>query len=155
MISFLGQWEEKAFFAIKDVNSLIGILIFLSMILGGIKAFTGTLMEKRNEMFRKAIKTARITERVRGTLSHIRFVLTKWNGIARIFDRAWANGDADLVVYCDIAAAEEPILPGSFGKGAFTIPSGKWRSLPWEESELKEARREKKHSSTHLELLNM
>lgn len=51
MISFLGQWEEKAFFAIKDVNSLIGILIFLSMILGGIKAFTGTLMEKRNEMF--------------------------------------------------------------------------------------------------------
>ena len=155
MISFLGEWLEKQCFSLKDANSLIGILIFLSMILGGIKAFTRTLMEKRNEMARTTTTTAPITDRIRGTISHIRFVITEWNGIARIFDRSWQNSDADVIIYCDVAAGEEPIIAGTYGKGAFAIPSGKWRSLPWKEEELVEAMREKKHSSTHLELLNM
>ena len=155
IISFLGEWMVMKRFQLKQMNSLIGVLIFLSMILGGIKAFTGTLMEKRNEMSRNAERTAVVTQRIRATLQHIRFVITEWNGVARIFDREWNDDSADLVVFADIAASDEPILAGSYGKGAFAIPSGERRSLAWKEDELKEAMREVKHSSAHLELLNM
>ena len=60
------------------------------------------------------------------------------------------NGEttADVIVFADIAAMDEPILAGSYGKGAFAIPSGKRRSLPWSEDELKEAKREKALFST-------
>ena len=155
MDHFFSRWIAMKRFHLKGVNSLIGVLIFLSMILGGIKAFTGTLMEKRNEMTRGAERTAAVTQRIRTTLQHIRFVITEWNGVARIFDREWRDDSADVIVFADIAAMDEPILAGSYGKGAFAIPSGKRRSLPWSEDELKEAKREKKHSSAHLELLNM
>ena len=124
------------------------------VLLGGIKAFTGTLIEKRNDMTRTTITTTPVTQRMRTTIQHIRFVISEWNGIARIFDRAWSVGDADLLIYCDVALDEVP-LPGSYGKGAFCVPQGAYFAKRWEESELAEGMREKKHSSAHLELLNM
>jgi hypothetical protein len=81
-------------------------------------------------------------------------VFERWNGIASIFDRHWQSDDADVIVYADAACDATP-LPGSFGKGSFSLKSLRTRSDRWTESELKEAKREKKHSSTHLELLNM
>ena len=154
MLSFLGTWEIKEKCSLKELNSLIGILIFLSMLLGGIKAFTGTLMERRNDMTRATITTTPITQRMRTTIRHLHFVITEWNGIARIFDRSWSAGDADVVIYCDVALDDNP-LPDSFGKGAFCLPQGAYYSKRWREGELAEAMRERKHSSTHLELLNM
>ncbi len=73
--------------------------------------------------------------------------------MANIYDKAWSS-TPDVTIYCDAAIDANP-LPGSFGKGAFTLPSRKWFSTPWTHSELEEATRKVKHSSTHLELLNM
>src|SRR5690349_446642 len=55
---------------------------------------------------------------------------------------------------CDVALDDNP-LPDSFGKVAFCLPQGAYYSKRWREGELAEAMRERKHSSTHLELLNM
>ena len=154
MLSFLGVWESKDRCSLRELSSLIGILIFLSMLLGGLKAFTGTLMEKKNDMTRTTITTTPVTQRMRTSIQHIHFVINEWNGIARIFDRSWSVGDADLIIYCDVALDEHP-LPGSYGKGAFCLHTGEYYYKRWKESELKEGMREKKHSTAHLELLNM
>ena len=58
-------------------------------------------------------------------------------------------------MYCDVAIISEPVQVNSFGKGAFALPSKEWYSTPWSEKELTVTMREKKHSSTHLELINM
>ena len=154
MLSFLGVWETRDRCSLKDLSSLVGVLIFLSMLLGGLKAFIGTLMEKKNDMTRTTITSTPVTQRMRTTIQHIHFVIREWNGIARIFDRSWTEGDADLVIICDVALDENP-LPGSYGKGAFCLPVGTHYFKKWKESELREGKREKKHSSAHLELLNM
>lgn len=82
------------------------------------------------------------------------YVLRRWEGKARIYDRSWASSTADVTVYCDIALEEVP-KAGSFGKGALVLQSETFFSEPWEEGELKEAKRAKKHSTAHLELINM
>jgi len=55
----------------------------------------------------------------------------------------------------DVAITSEPVQVNSFGKRAFALPSRERYSTPWSEKELKVTVREKKHSSTHLELINM
>lgn len=155
MIAFLEAWESKITYSLKDLSSLIGLLIFLSQVVNGIRATIGILILKRTEMNRSTSQISIMSERIRWAVVHILYVLRRWQGTARIFDRSWTNNQADVYIYCDIALQEEPATPGSFGKGAFTLPSKKWISIPWTQEELKEAKREQKHSSAHLELLNM
>ena len=155
MLTFLESWESKISYSAKDLASLIGLLIFLSQIVGGIKATVGLLIIKRTDMTRSNSLFSIMSERIRWAVSHILFVLKRWQGVAKIFNRAWFNDEADISIYCDIALEEEPAQPGSFGKGAFVLPEKKFFSIPWTEPELKESMRETKHSSAHLELLNM
>ena len=155
ILSLLEQWREKESFSLREMNSFLGILIFVSQVVGGMKASIGVFIVIRNNLVRSAIATSPVTNRIRTTAMHIQHVLTRWNGVARIFDRNWMDGKADLVIYCDAALDDEPALPGSYGKGAIAVPGGKTRSVAWTASELAESMRESKHSSTHLELLNM
>lgn len=115
----------------------------------------GLLINKRTDMSRSSNITSDNTDRIRWAVSHISYVLRQWGGVAQIFDREWEDNKADITIFCDIALEKEPVRVGSFGKAAFAVPSGRWFSTPWTEAELKESMREKKHSSTHLELLNM
>jgi len=95
-----------------------------------------------------------VTDRMRWSLAHIIFVLQQWEGKASIFDRSWDEKGADITMYCDIALPEHAVA-GSFGKGTFLFPSGNYAFSKYEQVDLDEAWREKKHSTAHLELLNM
>ena len=155
ILSLLEQWKEKESFSLREMNSYLGILIFISQVVGGLKASIGVFILIRNNLIRSAIAISPVTNRIRTTATHVQYVLSRWNGVARIFDRNWVDGKADVTVYCDAALEGEPALPGSYGKGAIAVPGGETRSLVWTASELAESMRESKHSSTHLELLNM
>ena len=155
IISYLEQWKEKESFSLREMNSFLGVLIFISQVVGGLKASIGIFILVRNGLIRSAVTTAPVTNRIRTTATHIQYVLKRWNGVARMFDRDWNDGGADLVIYCDAALDDEPALPGSYGKGAIAVPGGVTRSVAWTASELAESMREVKHSSTHLELVNM
>lgn len=155
MISFLEKWGVKATASVSELSSLIGLLIFLSQIIGGIKATIGILILERTALNRATRSSFTVSDRIRSALAHIAFVLNKWQGQSIIFDRCWSNSKPDITVYCDVAIAPEPVPINSFGKGAFVLPSKEWYSTPWTETELNVAMREKKHSSTHLELINM
>ncbi len=153
MIKHLLEWGTKVSATVSELSSLIGLLIFLSQIIGGIKATMGLILETTN-LHRRAKTNFIVSERIRSSIAHIAFVLDKWSGHAMIFDRCWHTSRPDVTVYCDIAKDATP-LPGSFGKGAFSLPLLKYYSEPWTEQELREAMREKTQSATHLELLNM
>lgn len=155
MITFLEEWEGKVTLSLTELSSLIGLLIFLSQVVNGLKVTIGVLIEKRTAMTRSTSLTSTMPDRVRWAIAHVKYILQRWNGEARIYDKAWTDDKPDISIYCDIALDSEPVKAGTYGKGAFTLPSRKWFSSPWTEEDLSEAMREKKHSSTHLELLNM
>jgi len=121
----------------------------------GIRATVGILLLKRTEMNRSTTLVSLLSDRIRWAVAHILYVMQRWQGVARIYNRSWENRQADVITYCDIALENEPAKAGSFGKGAFSLPSEKWFSTQWTEDELREAMREEKHSSAHLELINM
>lgn len=154
MTNHLTGWKSKISASVSELSSLIGLLIFLAQIIGGIKATIGILILERTALARRAKTTFTVSERIRFAVTHIAFVLERWRGTARIFDRCWHNSKADLTIYCDIAKDKDP-SPDSFGKGAFSIPKLQWFSEKWTEQELKEAMRKSAHSTAHLELLNM
>ena len=155
MIKFLEEWEMKTSFSLADLSSLIGLLIFLSQVINGLKMTIGVLIEKRTAMNRSTSLFSFVSERIRWAITHIKFVLQRWKGESKIYDKTWTNNQPDIFIYCDIALGEEPVRAGTYGQGAFTLPSKKWFSKPWTGEILAEAMREEKHSSTHLELLNM
>ena len=154
MIKHLTEWEQKEMFTVSELSSLIGLLIFLSQVVMGIKTTIGVLLERKTSMIGSTITKAPVTKRMRTSVSHTLYVLQKWKGVGQIFDKCWAMGGADVTIYCDIAK-EVPPAPGSYGKGAFCLPSGLWTSTPWKVEELSEAMRKKSHSTPHLELMNM
>ncbi len=154
MIKHLLGWGSKVSATVSELSSLVGLLIFLSQIIGGIKATIGVLILERTALQRRSKTTFIVSERIRSSIAHIAFVLEKWSGHAIIFDRCWQDSSADITVYCDIAKDKTPTA-GSFGKGAFSLPHLKYYSEPWTDQELRVAMREKTHSTTHLELLNM
>lgn len=154
MISYLEQWQGKTTFTHKELSSLIGLLIFISQVVGGIKPTIGVLLEKKTQMARTASTKSTMSERLNWAIEHILYVLKRWKGIARIYDKCWHNNKPDIIIYCDVAIGDDP-KAGAYGKGGFALPSMKWFTTPWTNDELCEAMREKKHSSTHLEVLNM
>lgn len=82
--------------------------------------------------------------------------MLSWKGKANIFDKSWDETGADITIYCDIALPDTAgAVAGSYGKGTFLLPSGNYAFSQYEQEDLKEAWREKKHSTTHLELFNM
>ncbi len=105
-------------------------------------------------MARAASRKSTMSERLCWAIEHILYVLKRWKGIARIYDRCWYKNKPDMIIYCDVAIGDAP-KAGAYGKGGFALPSMRWFTTPWSGSELSEAMREKKHSSTHLEILNM
>ncbi len=154
MISFLEEWEKKEVMSIADLSSIIGLLIFLSQMINGMKATIGILILKRNKMNRSVSVSSPVSRRVKWAIAHLLYVLKRWKGIARIYVRAWTDKQADITIYCAIALEKEP-KASSFGKGALILPTMQCWSEKWVESELAEAWRDKKHSTTHLELMNM
>ena len=127
MIEFLGEWEQKASFSLKDISSLVGLLIFLSQVINGLKVTIDVLILKRTEMARSSSLFATVSKRMRWAITHILYVLNRWKGTSRIYDLSWANKQADVKVFCDIALRDPK--RGSFGKGAFTLPSKRWFPL--------------------------
>lgn len=154
MFNHLQTWVSKSSASVSELSSLIGLLIFLSQIIGGIKATIGILILERTALLRRAATSFAVSPRIRAAVAHIAFVLEKWHGKAIIFDRCWHESKADLTIYCDIAKEKDP-QPNSFGKGAFSIPKFQWFSEKWTAQELEEAMRKTTHSTAHLELLNM
>ncbi len=154
MISLLNSWGTKVTASVSELSSLIGLLIFLSQIIGGIKAMIGILILQRTALNRTSRTTFVVSDRIRVSVAHIAYVLEKWHGHAVIFDRCWFNSTADVSIYCDIAKDKTPEV-GSYGKGAFSIPSLLWFSEKWTSDELEVTMRKKAHSTAHLELLNM
>jgi hypothetical protein len=154
MISHLQSWSVKISASVSELSSLIGLLIFLSQIVGGIKATIGVLILERTHLTRKARTTFVVNDRIRASVAHIAFVIKKWSGHAIIFDRCWFQSDADITIYCDIAKDKTP-APGSFGKGAFSFPRFQCYSDKWTSQELDSAMRKSAHSTAHLELINM
>ena len=73
-----------------------------------IKTTIGVLITKRTEMVRSACTSSLVPERFRWAVSHILYVLRNWEGTARIFDRAWTDQGADIIIYCDIALNNRP-----------------------------------------------
>ncbi len=140
--------------SITELSSLIGLLIFLSQIIGGIKATIGILILERTALVRRAKTTFIVSERIRTSVAHIAFVLGKWDGHAIIFDRCWHGSSPDITIFCDIAKDKDP-RAGSFGKSAFAIPRVQYFSEKWTSHELEAAMRKTAHSTAHLELLNM
>ena len=130
------------------------MLIFISQMVGGIKATLSVLIEKRTEMSRSTSIFSTTTERMQWTLAHIIIVLTEWGGEAKIFDKSWNEKGANMTLYCDIALGPAP-KQGSFGKGTYMLPSGNYAFSEFEDIDLYEAKRTLKHSTTHLELSNM
>ena len=110
-------------FSIADLSS-IGVLIFISQMLGGIKASLSILLDKRSEMTRSTSLFSTITERMKWTLTHIIIVLTEWQGQSKIFDKSWDDKGADITMFCDIALNRDAPVAGSFGKGIYMLPSG-------------------------------
>ncbi len=155
MITFLEKWGVKPTATVSELSSLIGLLIFLSQIVGGIKATIGILILERTALNRASRSLFVVSDRVRSAIAHIAYVLEKWQGQSIIFDRCWNSATPHITVFCDVAVAPEPVPINSFGKGAFVLPSREWYSTPWSEKELAVTMREKKHSSTHMELINM
>ncbi len=119
------------------------------------KATIGILILERTALNQASRSSFVVSDRVCSAIAHIAYVLDKWQGQSIIFDRCWHNSFPHVTVYCDVAITSEPVQVNSFGKGAFALPSKEWYSTPWSEKELKVTMREKKHSSTHLELINM
>ena len=154
MISLLHSWGTKATASVSELSSLIGLLIFLSQIIGGIKATIGILILQRTTLNRASRLTFVVSDRIRVSVAHIAYVLEKWHGHAIIFDRYWFNSQADITIYCDIAKDKVPQV-GSYGKGAFCIPKLSWFSETWTSTELDGAMRKTTHSTAHLELINM
>lgn len=154
MIAYLEQWQGMTTFSHKELSSLIGLLIFISQVVGGLKSTIGILLEKKTQMSRSATSMSIMSDRLTWAVTHILFILRRWKGVAHIYDRCWHDNRPDVVIFCDVAIGDTP-KAGGYGKGGFALPSKKWFTAPWTEAELKEAMREKKHSSTHLEVLNM
>lgn len=154
MITYLEQWQEKTTFSHKELSSLVGLLIFISQVVGGVKPTVGILLEKKTQMARTASTRSTMSDRLSWAIEHILYILRRWRGVAKIYDRCWYNNKPDIIIYCDVAIGDNP-KAGTYGKGGFVLPSMKWFSSKWTDNELKEAMREKKHSSTHLEVLNM
>lgn len=154
MISYLEQWQDKITFSHKELSSLIGLLIFISQVVGGIKPTVGVLLEKKTQMARTASTKAVMTDRLSWAIEHILYILRRWKGVAKIYDKCWYKNRPDIIIYCDVAVGDNP-RAGTYGKGCFALPTMKWSTSKWTENELREAMREKKHSSTHLEVLNM
>ncbi len=96
-----------------------------------------------------------VSDRVRSALAHIAYVLDKWQGQSVIFDRCWHSSSPHVTVYCDVAITSEPVQVNSSERGPLPFPLRNGIRPPGPKRSLKVTMREKKHSSTHLELINM
>ena len=56
IITLLDEWLNKTTFLLKDLSSLIGIMMFLAQVLGGLRATIGILIEKKTEMIASSSK---------------------------------------------------------------------------------------------------
>jgi hypothetical protein len=110
MISYLEEWERKEVFSLKDLSSLVGLLIFISQVVGGLKSTIGILIIKRTNMHRSNSNTAALSKRLRWALSHILYILRRWKGVASIFDKTWED-NPDVTIYCDVAIDDNSLDP--------------------------------------------
>ena len=154
MKEHIREWKQKPTYTLKELSSLIGLLLYLGQIVIALKSTAAWLMQKKNTMNRSTTDHAKSSKRLLQSLDRVDYILSKWNGVANIYEMRWSKGP-DITIFCD-AAIDLPFpKAGSFGKGAFVLPAGKWVSSPWTEEEAEEGRRELSTSSTHLELTNM
>ena len=110
-------------------------MIFLGQVVGGLKSSIGYLLEKRTQLTRSATNRATPDKRTKATIERLLFILERWGGKADIYHKSWRGGP-DIVIFCDVAIAPEPTPVGSFGKGAFTLPSKRWFAEAWKKEEL-------------------
>ncbi len=109
MISFLEKWGVKPTATVSELSSLIGLLIFLSQIIGGIKVTIEILILERTTLNQASRVSFVVSDRVRSALAHIAYVLDKWQGQSIIFDRCWHNSFPHVTAYCDVAITSEPV----------------------------------------------
>jgi hypothetical protein len=153
MRAHIKEWKEKQSYTLKELSSLIGLLLYLAQIVKSVKSTTAWLIQKKTNMSRSTTTQAKRSSRLLFALNRD-YILAGWNGIADIYDMTWSTGP-DLTVICDVAIDIPFPKAGSFGKGAYTMPEGKWVASPWTTEEAEEGKRELSTSSTHLELANM
>ncbi len=68
MIKHLTGWGTKVSATVSELSSLIGLLIFLSQIVGGIKATVGILILERAEMHRRSKTNFVVSQRIRSSI---------------------------------------------------------------------------------------
>ena len=156
MIAYIKEWRCKTSYTLKELSSLIGLLLYAGQLALGLKSAAGWLLKKKAALLKSPDTHARCGNRIRASLARTQYILERWNGTARIYDMDWQTGP-DLTIFCD-AAIDKPFpKAGSFGKGAYAMPTGQKRSAPWTEEEAAESKRlgKKAASSSYLELVNM
>jgi hypothetical protein len=122
MIDFLREWEKKATYSIKDLSSLIGLLIFLSQLIGGIKATIGILIIKRTDMTRSSCSSSFMSERIRAAVSHILYVLNRWGGTAKILTGRGKRGERTSRSSVISRLTHHQCKQGPLGRGLLPYP---------------------------------
>ena len=117
MREHIKEWREKASYTLKELCSLIGLLLFVSQIVICMKSATSWLLHKKTNMVRSTSTVSRSSKKLNLTLDRLDYILERWNGKANIYDMCWSKGP-DLTIYCDAAIDKSFPKAGSFGKGA-------------------------------------
>ena len=154
MIVYIKKWRSETSYTLKELSSLIGLLLYVAQLVNGVKSAATWLMKKKSSMTRSVDAYATCSKRLLFSLARIQYIVERWKGVTDIYDRNWQTGP-DLTIFCD-AAIDKPFpKAGSFGKGTYAMPPREWRSTPWTEEETTEGRGLLAASSTYFELLNM
>ena len=78
MLEYIGEWRGETTYTLKNLSSLIGLLLYLSQIVEGIKSTTAFLIKKRTEMTRSGASHAQVSQRIDHSLARIAYILSNW-----------------------------------------------------------------------------
>ena len=77
MIAYLEDWETKSSYSLKDLSSLIGLLIYIGQVVNGLRAMTAVLIIKRTDMQRSASQRSTPSSRIRIAIAHLLYILRR------------------------------------------------------------------------------
>ena len=137
-LSMLAVWRHKHSASIKELQSLVGLLHYLVVVIRWGKAFLGHAFKLSRSLKHPAARVF-LSEGFRADMRWWHQAVTEWSGISIFLDERWTTND-ELGFEVDASR---------LGHGAFCFPD--WYSHPWSEHELSAARRKSDLSMPYLE----
>jgi hypothetical protein len=128
---------------IRDLSSLIGLMLHLSQVVPGLKAAAAHLFKVLGLAKKNRWKWVRNSNFIRAPLRLSLFFIDNWSGSSFIFDEDWTDGPTKLI------SQDACII---WGRGAWCAISLRYYFEAWPLSILALAMRQKMASASFLEL---